>query len=364
MEVTQRLKIQTLVTRELQEYRNSLLLTPAVIGAGLLLLMLLGVLFAGRLAMLGDGVMHVIQGEGGGSVNFEITIDEDSEGNQELMVDRIEGVDQQLPAQELIVKEAPADVAEDTWNFSQEWNFSAPRREKKADGGFGEDETLNPIFNGVHNLFMLVLFVVTINYLLGCLYADRKDKSILFWKSMPVSEWQEVLSKLAVATLAAPLAFLAVSIVTQVFQVLLAMVLVWRMDGSATELVLSRVEFIPLIMNQFGAMLVWVLWTLPVYAWFMLASAASKRSPFLLAVAIPIGILIAERVLFGTSYFMHAVGNHFPHLIDNNDAESLGLYRVGPVWSQLDYVGMLLGVGVAAAFLTASVWFRRHRFET
>lgn len=364
MEVTQRMKIQTLITRELQEYRNSLMVTPAVIGAGLLLLMLLGVLFAGRLAMLGDGVMHVIQGEGSGSVNWEITIDDDGTGQQELMVDRIEDVDQTLPSQDLIVKDAPEDLPEEAWTFSREWNFSAPKREKSAKGGFGKDESLNPIFNGLHNLFMLVLFLVTINYLLGCLYSDRKDKSILFWKSLPVSEWQEVLSKLAVAVIAAPLVFLAVSIVTQVFQVFLAMMLVWRMDGSATELVLGRVQFVPLIMNQLGAMLVWALWTLPVYAWFMLASAAAKRSPFLLAVSIPIGIVIAEKLLFGTGYFIHAVGNHLPHVVDDSDANSMGLYRVGPVWSELDYVGMVIGAGVAAVFLAGAVWLRRHRFET
>lgn len=364
MEVTHRKKFQTLITRELQEYKTSLLLTPVIVGSGLLLLMLVGVLFAGRLAMLGDGVIHLFHGEGAGSVNFEVSIDDDADGKQELIVDRIEDVDQQLPAQELIVKSAPADVPEQAWNFSREWSFSAPGRERHAEHGSDEDEGLNPVFNGLHNLFMLVLLVVTINYLLGSLYNDRKDKSILFWKSLPVSEWQEVLSKLAVAIVAAPLVFLAVSIVTQVFQVLLAMVLVWRMDGAPAELVLDRVEFVPLFINQMGAMLVWVLWTLPVYAWFMLASAAAKRSPFLLAVSIPIGIVIAERVLFGTTWFLQAVGNHLPHIAEDSDAHSLGLYRVGPVWSALDYVGMVLGAIVATAFLAGAAWLRRHRFET
>jgi hypothetical protein len=363
MEVTNWMKIHTLVTRELQEFRTSLLITPVVIGAGLLLLMLIGVLFAGRLAMMGDGVMHVLGGEGGGSVNFEITIDEDEEGQQELMVDRVEDVDRALPAQELTVSEAPEGVTDEAWNFSREWTFSAPKREQ-GHSHFEEDDSINPLVNGIHNLFLLVMFFVTLYYLVSCLFDDRKDKSILFWKSLPVSEWQEVLSKLAVATVAAPLVYLAVSIVTQILQVFLAMLLVWRMDGSATEMVLSRVEFVPLFMNQVGGMLVWVLWSLPVYAWFMLASAASKRSPFLMGIAIPIGIVIAEELLFGTEYFLYAASNHLPHLVDSSDAASMGIYRVGPVWGELDFMGMALGAGLAAIFLTGAVWLRKHRFET
>ncbi len=135
------------------------------------------------------------------------------------------------------------------------------------------------------------------------------------------------------------------------------------MDGSATELVFARVEFVPLIINQVGGMLVWVLWSLPVYAWFMLVSAAAKRSPFLLGIGIPIGIVIAEQLLFGTEYFLFAASNHLPHMVDSDDAASMGIYRVGPVWSELDYIGMVLGAAVAAVFLSGAVWLRKHRFE-
>ena len=40
------------------------------------------------------------------------------------------------------------------------------------------------------------------------------------------------------------------------------------------------------------------------------------------------------------------------------------MYVNGPVWSSLDYLGMVMGLGVTAVFVTAAVWLRKHRFET
>ncbi|MEP5766460.1 MAG: hypothetical protein ABJ308_17800 [Halieaceae bacterium] len=365
MELSKTVKIHTLLQRELQEYRNSLLITPLTIGGLLLLLMLGSVLFAGRLAIMGDGVMHMLMSEDSGSgVNISINIDDDSDTEivrQELLVSPEGGLLE--PAQELIIIEEPdAGDAED-WNFSGEWSFSPPHRQTRTNSSEEEEETLNPVLNGVHMLFLFIMFIVSINFLLGTLYQDRKDRSILFWKSMPVSEWEEVLSKLAIASLVVPLVFLAVSIVTQLISVLLAMLLVWRMDGHSTEVVLGNIQFVPLILNQLGGMVVWILWTLPVYAWLLLASAAAKRSPFMLGFAIPLGLVFIETVFIGSSYVLSAIGSHIPRMINGDDTLSMGFYAYGPVWSSLDYVGMLLGVGFAALVIAGAVWLRRHRFE-
>ena len=363
MELSNTMKIRTLVTRELQEFRTSLVITPLVVAGALAVLMLLGVLFGGRLVMLGDNVVHVISGQGeGGSVNFEVTIDSDNDkGTDELKVRKFEE-DAALPLQPLKIEENPADVSEEAWNFSQSWSFSAPAREKVVRDG-EEWDSANPLFMGLNSLFLFILFIVSVNYLLGSLYNDRKDKSILFWKSMPVSEWQEVLCKLSVGVIVAPVIYLAVSLVAQGVCMLLAALLIWRMDGSAGEF-LASVQLAPLVFNQIGGMLVMVMFVLPAYAWFMLCSAFSKRSPFLLAIAVPIGLVIAERLLFGSFYVAQVIGRHMPRMIDGNDAASVGFYEHGPVWGSLDYVGMVMGLGTAAAFLAGAAWLRRHRFET
>ncbi len=363
MELSNGMKFHTLIMREMQEYRGSLVLTPIVFGGAVIVVMLLAVLFAGRLAVIGEGAFDMLSGGEGRSINLELTIDEDSSGSQELYVDRVKPDESTLPPQDLTVAPAGEVLPEDAWNFSKEWSFSAPTPEPRAEDDL-EGESLNPVLGGFHTVFCLIMLVVTVNYLLGCLYTDRKDRSILFWKSMPVSEWQEVAAKLVVASLVVPAIYLAISLLTQILETYIAMLLVWRMDGSPTQLVLSRVQFVPLIIDQLGGMIVWILWTLPAYAWFMLASAAAKRSPFLLAIAIPIGLVIAERLLLGSEYVLMAIGNHVPHKIDGDDANSLGLYDFGPVWSQLDYLSMVLGFAAAGLFLAGAVWLRRYRFET
>ncbi len=337
--------------REMQEYRTSLILTPIVVGGFLVIAILLSVLLANRLAFLGEGAMEVLVNEAstGGGLNITISIDDD-----------VETVAPQR--QDIIVIEEEGEVVEDEWNFSKEWTFRPPQRQQ-SDTPLDEDiETLNPAFNMVHVLFQLILIIVTINYLLGCLYDDRKDRSILFWKSMPVSEWQEVLCKLGVASLLAPLAYLAVSIVTQLFVAVLAMLMVWRLDAGSPSVVLENIQFVDLFGGQIGAFFIWALWTVPLYAWFLLASAAAKRSPFMLGFGVPIGLCLVEKIFFGTDFLLMFIASHVPTLRES-DAESMGMYMHGPVWATLDYIGMLFGLVVGAGLLAGAVLLRKHRFE-
>jgi hypothetical protein len=367
MELSMTGKIHALLQRELQEYRNSLVLTPIVISSLLLFLMLMSVLFAGRLSILGEGAMHLLLEEGDGAgVNISISIDEGEKRTGDAPADLPESSETEEPIQELVVVEDSAAVDEEEWDFSREWNFKPLRRHDRDvphQHEILDMASLNPVLNGLHSLFLGIMFFLSINYLLGCLYQDRKDRSILFWKSLPVSEWQEVLAKLAVATLVVPLIYFAVSLVTQLFSVLIAMLMVWRMDGDATATVLGNVEFLPLILNQLGGIVVWALWMVPAYAWFMLASASARRSPFLLAFSIPLGLVFIEKVFLGSDWVLLAMGNHLPHMVDGNDAASLGFYVYGPVWSGLDYLGMLFGLVFAAAAISGAVWLRKHRFE-
>jgi len=79
-------------------------------------------------------------------------------------------------------------------------------------------------------------------------------------------------------------------------------------------------------------------------------------------VTIPLALIFIEQVFIGSSHVVTALSHHIPTLTDE-DRKSMGLYINGPVWSSLDWVGMLLGLMVAAGLLTGAVWLRRHRFE-
>jgi ABC-2 type transport system permease protein len=348
MEANKSMKVFSQLQREMQENRMSLLLTPFIIGCVLVVLMLGSVIVAKRVSIIGDGVMQVLMhDQNSPGVSISINVDDDNRRDQYVITEETEELD------------------EEEWNFSGEWTFRPGRSgEGGGDAHFENHlDSLNPVLNGLHTLFLLLLMMVTMTYALGCLYQDRKDRSILFWKSLPVSEWQEVLCKLAVAIVLAPLAFLVASILTQLAYIVLAMLLVWRMDGDASTLIFANIQLVPLILNQIGGVLVWMLWTAPVFAWLMLASALSRRSPFMLAFGVPLALIFVEKVFIGSNFIPWAIFNHVPHMVGDNDSASMGMYVNGPVWSSLDYTGMMLGLVVTGALVTAAVWLRRHRFE-
>ena len=168
-------RMYTLVAREFQEYRNSLLITPIAIAVTLTLVMLSSVLLADRISFMGEVVMDTLVAESNKQVQVTIQMGDDGATTHREF--------------HISTQEEPMD--EEEWNFSREWEFDPPGKPDTA-GQKEEDEdtvgSLNPMLNVLHSFMILVLLAVTINYLLGCLYNDRKDRSILFWKSMPVSD--------------------------------------------------------------------------------------------------------------------------------------------------------------------------------
>ncbi len=345
-------RMPTLLRRELQEYRTSLVWTPVVVAATLAVVMLLSVLLANRISAMGDALLQVIMEEQAmREVNITINIDD-----EETSVTQRYRIEQQ-----------PESADDQEWDFSRGWTFkprsrSGEGREVDPQGGVGEETgSLNPLLNMVHNFMLMVLLLVSANYLLGCLFNDRRDRSILFWKSMPVSEWREVASKFAVATLVAPGIFIAASLLAQVASALLAMLLVWRMGRDPFVLVLDHIQFGSLLVNQVGGWLLAALWLAPVYAWLLLASAAARRSPFMVAVGPVIALFVLERLFLGTAYVGNAVARHLPHGEGEGGAAIFRLY--GPDWAAQDLASLALGLLFTAAALWGAVYLRRYRFE-
>ncbi len=339
-------RIFTLLQREIQESKNALFWTPIVIAGVLTLIMLTSVLLANRVSIMGDAVMQVLLDEGSTS-GMNITIHIDDEGQQEVQTYTIE-------------KSEDSTVEED-WNFSKEWTFEPKSKKEIAKHIDEEYESLNPMFNMLHNFMILVLILVTINYLMNTLYQDRKDRSILFWKSMPVSEWEEVLCKFGIAMLVAPAIYIAVSMLIQLMCVALAMLMVSRMDMDPMELIIGHVDFVSLFFNQVSGWILSALWMAPFYAWILFASAAAKRSPFMLAFAPLVALVVVEEVFLGSDYVSSAVQYHIPHYIEESNA--VGFFLYGPDWSAISYPNLVGGLVFAGLALWGAVYLRRYRFE-
>jgi ABC-2 type transport system permease protein len=149
-------------------------------------------------------------------------------------------------------------------------------------------------------LFFAAMSFYSYWYLLDCLYAERKDRSVLFWKSLPVSDTQTVLSKLLVALVAIPLVYFAADDATSL---LVAFVLSVR-THSVLALWHPSV-WLQLQAAWLYAIVTTAIWYLPITGWLLLVSAWARRAVILWSLVPPLGLMLAERLLLGT----HAVSS-------------------------------------------------------
>ena len=135
---------------------------------------------------------------------------------------------------------------------------------------------------------MVVLAFVVFFYCLGSLYDERKDRSVLFWKSLPVSDRDTVLSKAASALLVAPLIAVGVAIACMFGFLLLLSTFVLLHNGNPMTLVWGPGNPLQLAGSMLATIPVYALWALPTVGWLLLCSAWSKSKPFLWAIMLPV----------------------------------------------------------------------------
>jgi ABC-2 type transport system permease protein len=235
---------------------------------------------------------------------------------------------------------------------------------------------------------LVVFSFVVFFYFLGSLYDERKDRSVLFWKSLPVSDRDTVLSKLATGLLVGPLVAVALGIATMIGFGLIASFFMLINGANPFTLYWSQLDPLLLFGGMVGWIPVYVLWALPTAGWLMLCSAWARSKPFLWATAIPIvaGLLVSWSGMFRSSNFdsgwfwEHVVlrlltsawpGSHILGYVGNGDIVRLGNSSDG----LLGINGMLAGthllatpslwIGVAAgvAMLLVAIRLRRWRDE-
>ncbi|MFL5298091.1 MAG: hypothetical protein ACJ798_17075 [Phenylobacterium sp.] len=208
--------------------------------------------------------------------------------------------------------------------------------------------------------------VVAIFYCLAALNGERRDRSILFWKSLPVSDAVAVLAKAFMALVVQPVAALAVIVAGQlvVLAYSTAMVAAHGVDPSLlwTHLHLEMIW----VMLPYG-MALNALWYAPLYGWLLLVSAWAKRMTFLWAVGLPLGLALFEYVTLHT----HWVWSLLNDRVMGAYAQAFSVGGQGKVpitsLSQVDpgrffaQPGLWIGLVVAAATLAACVWLRRRQ---
>src|ERR1700722_7885288 len=214
-------------------------------------------------------------------------------------------------------------------------------------------------------LIMIVSLFVGIFYSLDALHGERRDRSILFWRSLPVSDLTTVLAKFSIPMLVIPaVTFVTILVVQIIMRVLSTMVL--AANGMSAAPVWTQVPLSQMSIVLFYGLLTNAIWYAPIYGWLLLVSAWAKRNTFLWAIFIPFGIAVVEGIVLHSANFLKMVAhrlNSFESAFDftpgdNNPIMSLSQITLG---KYLASPGLWIGLAVAAAFLAATVQLRRYR---
>jgi ABC-2 type transport system permease protein len=215
------------------------------------------------------------------------------------------------------------------------------------------------------SVIIFTTIVVGLFYCIEALHGERRDRSILFWKSLPVSDRTTVLSKASIPLVVLPVIGFTVSLAAQM--VMLAMnTLVLLASGVGVAPLLRAPWFQTTFVMAYG-ITVHALWFAPLYGWLMLVSAWARRATFLWAVLPLVAVGVLEGIVFQTTYFgrllryrlIGAMGTAFAVDWHKNE-DIVWLSQLSPA-RFLTTPGLWLGLIVAAAFLAAAAKLRRNR---
>lgn len=220
--------------------------------------------------------------------------------------------------------------------------------------------------------FVAISVIVQLYYFTSCLFDERRDLSVYFWRSLPVSDAATIGTKLFTGGLVIPLVFMAVATITLVVWVIIALVIsvmlassysislweVWGHVTVASSLVKVWINLLP-----------YFLWMLPVYTWFMLASMFARKAPFLWAVVPVAALMVVDGVLVEffnlDSYFIVPILGEYFAVSDDllaSHYDRIGDVTMLPFNVLLDKVS-LVGLVAAGVMLYATYWLRVNRSE-
>jgi ABC-2 type transport system permease protein len=219
-------------------------------------------------------------------------------------------------------------------------------------------------------LLLLTALIAVIFYCLDALYGERRDRSILFWKSLPVSDLTTVLAKASIPLVVVPLVVFAIAVAVQLTMLLLS-VAALLMSGGSVATLWRQLPLFQLQAVLLYSLAVITLWYAPIYAWLLLVSAWARRTTFLWAVLPPLAIALVELIAFRTSYFGSLMRERFigfaPRAFNFRmpdgsfiDPHFIPVTQITP-GRFLGSPGLWIGLVFAAAFLVAAVRLRRYR---
>ena len=228
------------------------------------------------------------------------------------------------------------------------------------------------LITGLSIPFIMVALLIQLYYFTTCLFDERRDLSIYFWRSLPVSDALTIGIKLITGALVIPAIFMlgaTLAIISYVIIAFLACIVLsmgydislWHLWGSA--------DLISNLATAWLNILPYALWMFPLYTWLMLASMFAKKAPFLWAVLPVIVILLVEAFVveyfhLHRGFFSETLVNYFtfaadmlPHDITSSESPKLTL--ASALFAKIDLAGTLLG----CALIYLTYWLRVNRSQ-
>lgn len=296
-----------LLKREFWEHRNTFILLPLVT-AGFMILMMVG------LSITADTA----------GINTHFSYDAKGSSN------------------EVIVEQSQGEIFE--LMFSKLSHLSSPEREHR----------LYQILHGVSTPLLAILWLVVFFYLMASLYEDRKDRSILFWKSMPVSDLSTVLAKMVTALILVPAVYLVCIAGVQLALLIIGSIAAIGHDVSIWAALWQPSHLLGRWLTLIAYILFQGIWSLPFYGWMILVSAWAKSVPLVWVIGIPVAFLVVERIVSGDSLVSSWFAAHATPVAIASGQE----LQITDLLLRLVELDTLAGLAVGIALICGAIWLR------
>jgi ABC-2 type transport system permease protein len=213
---------------------------------------------------------------------------------------------------------------------------------------------------------MLIGLLVSVFYCLDALYGERRDRSILFWKSLPISDRTTVLAKASIPFVIVPLVTFTIGVTTHFIMLLVSSAILLGSGESVAALWRSISFFRMSLLLLYHILTAHTLWPAPIYCWMLLVSAWARRAPFLWVVLPPVAIAGLEGIAFHTSHFATMLAGRFIGSASTSASTGSDIFPTNPMThiTPVEYIashGLWFGLVVAAAFLAVTVRVRHYR---
>jgi ABC-2 type transport system permease protein len=215
-------------------------------------------------------------------------------------------------------------------------------------------------------LMMLTGIVVSVFYCLDALHGERRERSILFWKSLPVSDVTTVLAKASIPLVVLPLLTFAISVAMQWIMLLVSSAVV-LVGGQSVAMLWTKLSVFQMwLLLLYHLLTAHALWPAPIYCWLLLVSGGPRRATFLWAALPLVAIGGVEQLAFHTWHFATLVGSRLIGNVPTVALTSPGMFPTDPMTHItpghfLSSPGLWIGLAFAAVFLAAAIRLRRYQ---